>query len=45
MPIISKIKGSKSYKDLQIKEDVLIEILSDAKRNELELALSKIHGS
>jgi hypothetical protein len=36
MSIISKTKENKSYKDIPIKEDVLIEILSDAKKNELE---------
>jgi len=42
MSVISKTKDNKSYKDLPIDEDVLIEILMDAKKKELEIALSKI---
>jgi hypothetical protein len=43
--IVTKAKDSKTYKDLPIKEDVLIEILMDAKKKELEIALSKIPDS
>ena len=42
MSVVSKSKDNKSYKDLPIDEDVLIEILMDAKKKELEIALSKI---
>lgn len=43
--VITKARDSKTYKDLPIKEDVLIEILMDAKKKELEIALSKIPDS
>ena len=35
-------RENKTYRDLPIEEDVLIEILMDSKKKELEIALSKI---
>jgi len=45
MSVIQKSKDSKIYKDLPIDEDILIEILMDSKKKELEIALSKIPDS
>jgi hypothetical protein len=45
MSVVSKSKDNKSYRDLPLEENVLIEILMDAKKKELEIALSKISST
>jgi hypothetical protein len=42
MSLTNKFKDNKSYKNLPLDEEILIEILTDAKKKELEIALQKI---
>lgn len=45
MSLTNKFKENKSYKNLPLDEEVLIEILTDAKKKELEIALQNIPNS
>jgi hypothetical protein len=45
MSLTNKFKENKSYKNLPLDEDVLIQILADAKSKELEIALQKFPNS
>jgi len=42
MSVVTKAKDNRAYRDLPIDEDVLIEILMDSKKKELEIALEKV---